>query len=197
MCASNPSCPRSGTPPETTSAKHPVPIPDSDTRRTKCRCVPQQHPVTSYTGAEVCELNHQLLTTSGLSNYFSQFILLWQLADDSIANCCYYVNTTILNSSGRGTSANCACRTPRGASLHFRRIRGWERRSDGLRVSRRGCRFTHFKYFRIAIGKGDLLNFTSLGESWASGMVAEWEFRRQAGGMDDDKKEPKHEHDKS
>ena len=31
----------------------------------------------------------------------------------------------------------------------------------------------------------------------ASGRAAEWVFRRQAGGMDDDKKEPKHEYDNS
>ena len=47
------------------------------------------------------------------------------------------------------------------------------------------------------MGKGNLVNFTSLGEGMASGRAAEWVFRRQAGGMDDDKKEPKHEHDNS
>ena len=30
-----------------------------------------------------------------------------------------------------------------------------------------------------------------------SGKAVEWGFHRQAGGMDDDKKEPKHEHDNS
>ena len=47
------------------------------------------------------------------------------------------------------------------------------------------------------MGKGDLVNFILLGEGKVSGRAAEWEFRRQAGGMDDDKKEPKHEHDNS
>jgi hypothetical protein len=42
--------------------------------------------------------------------------------------------------------------------------------------------------------------FGRIGIAWkgkASGRMAEWEFRRQAGGMDDDKKETKHEHDNS
>lgn len=42
-----------------------------------------------------------------------------------------------------------------------------------------------------------MINCVLLEKGIASGRVAEWEFRRQAGGMDDDKKEPKHEHDNS
>ena len=34
------------------------------------------------------------------------------------------------------------------------------------------------------MGKGDLLNYTSLGKVWASGRAAEWVFRRQADGME-------------
>ena len=45
--------------------------------------------------------------------------------------------------------------------------------------------------------KGDLVESASLGKGMASGRAAEREFRRQTGGMDDDKKEPKHEHDNS
>ena len=54
-----------------------------------------------------------------------------------------------------------------------------------------------FAQISRCVVRGDLVNFISLGEGRTSSMVAEWEFRRQAGGMDDDKKEPKHEHDNS